>query len=107
ARNGVSRDGDLGRSRGVAGIEFAPGEEWCSNGLKIARAEKIFPGDTCVLVRTFVDDVVIPGASPKWDKHGVGGGFDTKDGLHALDEIAFVFGVAFLGKLQPREINAG
>ena len=37
----------------------------------------------------------------------MGGGFDTKDGLHALHEITFVFGVAFLRELQPREINAG
>src|SRR5712672_2692345 len=107
ARKSLIHDRDLGRSSGVAAIEVASGEEGCSNGFKIARAEKIFPGHTCVLVRTFVDDLIIPGASAKWDKHGVGGGFDTGDGLHALDEIAFVVGVAFLGKLQPREINAG
>ncbi len=100
-------DGDLDRSGGVAIVKITSDEERGSNGFEIARTEKIFPGDTCVLVGTFVDDVVIPGHSAKWDHHGVGSGFDTRDGLDALDQIAFVFGKALLGKLQAREIDVG
>ena len=65
-------------------IEIAPGDERGSNGLKIARAEKIFPDDTCVLIETFVYDVVIPSHSAKRDHHGVGGGFNARDGLDTL-----------------------
>jgi len=72
-------------------IEIASGEERRPNGLKIARAEIIQPGVTCVLVGNLREDAVVPGASAKGDEHGVGGGFDARDGLHALRQVPFVF----------------
>src|SRR5260370_15096940 len=84
ARKCLIHDGDLERSGSVAVIKITTGEEWRSDGLEITGAEKIFPGDTCVLLGAFVDDVVIPGHSAKGDHHGAGSGFDARDGLHAL-----------------------
>ena len=44
---------------------------------------------------------------PKGTSMACGGGFDTRDGLHTLDEISFVFRIALLGELQVHEIDAG
>src|SRR6266436_695786 len=107
AHKRLIHNGNFDRSARVAIVKIAPGEERRANSLKIARAKIIDPRDACILIGTLVDDVIIPGASAKGDKHGVGSGLHARNGLHALDEIAFVFGVALPGKVQAVEIDAG